>query len=37
MKIKESGGKFTATFVFKENEKKEVGKDEKETKSNKTD
>jgi hypothetical protein len=37
MKIKESGGKITATFVFAENGKKEVVKDEKETKSNKTD
>lgn len=37
MKIKTDSGKITATFVFKENEKKEVGKDEKETKSNETD
>ena len=37
MKIKADSGKITATFVFKENEKKEVGKDEKETKSNETD
>jgi hypothetical protein len=37
MKIKTNSGKITATFVFKENEKKEVVKDGKETKSNKTD
>ncbi len=29
MKIKESGGKITATFVFKEDKPKEVTKDDK--------